>query len=89
MRPGLFVVDHRNGQYIAVVIAQHLDGDIFAFLDLFDGGLGDIVELEFEYRRLELLLAPARGNEHDIGVATTGRQLACKDAVIAGGVSGM
>jgi hypothetical protein len=51
--------------------------------------LGDIVELEFEYRRLELLLAPARGNEHDIGVATTGRQLACKDAVIAGGVSGM
>ena len=45
VRPGLFVVDHRNGQYIAVVIAQHLDGDIFAFLDLFDGRFDGIVEL--------------------------------------------
>jgi hypothetical protein len=72
-----------------VVIAQHLDGDIFAFLDLFNGGFDGIIELEFEYRRLELLLALARGNKHDIGVATAGRQFARKDAVIAGGVAGM
>ena len=45
VRPGLFVVDHRNGQYIAVVIAQQLDGDIFTFLDLFDGRFDGIVEL--------------------------------------------